>query len=228
MTTARQFEGGFWWLEHDQPFPFLVYVLHESPDDESVLVLPVHEDVDLASADDLVFDSDEFSCDRSLVVQCRLPFEAPDCFLSAKPFAWLTEHQQTEVLEHFDSERRVVYRTGVLIRTHDDLRWDLMMDQSERVNDFLSFVAEEPSELRLLRQVNALGRRPDRVRSLDRSVLNVTSHNFAGLQGDVNRIVAASLSACLTIADPAQIDESLTKSEILEELKQSLVAAGDR
>lgn len=223
--TSNYFSGKFWWVSNEKSLPFLIYVLSEDLVKRCVYALPAHDEVDLASADDLVFQAsdvlfsgsrhrDELDA-RDLVVMCRLPFELPDHYLGKNPFAKLTEGEQADVRETVHGERRAVHRTGVLIRSREDMRWDVVQEFTSLINEVLDFDQAMSEAVREQRILNRDAERPQEFKAKLKWQINTAAFNDLrqlGLGGDYVKVVESEMTHQSALSSP-DLRELSTLSE---------------
>ena len=151
-TSTSKIIGSVVWMHGPNPkrLPFMAYIasVHES----LVECYMVHEEEFLATADDLVYDVDHHTHYLPLVIQPRLSAEIPISNIG-QTVTYLDSSAVREISQMTSGVRRAAERTGILIRSEDEFRWDHVMFQKRHLDAVLDEIDDEgenPLQLSLL------------------------------------------------------------------------------
>jgi hypothetical protein len=237
--TANKLTGSIVWVHGPNPkrLPLMMYV--SSIDGSMVECYMVHEEEFLATADDLVYGIEHHSHHLPLVIQPRLSAEIPISFLG-QVVTSLSASSIQEIALMVNGIRRTADRTGILIRSEEEFRWDNVMFQKRHLDAVLDEINEQSDEL-LQADLVLLGAQQGDIAEIARqylislmkggdwSLLNLTSSELQnlGLTSFAADFVAAAAAAAAKellnqpkgeVVDQL-IDESVIKS--METILQS-------
>jgi hypothetical protein len=162
--------------------PFMAYIA--SIDVSTIECYLVHDDEYLATADDLIYWPEDHDHNTPLVIQPRLVAEFPVVYVG-QMVTKLSPKSIKEISQIASGIRRATDRTGVLVRSTNEFRWDHIVSQKEELDGFLSEVelweqdgVPNPLLLRVARQLDNSSTSKDHLahllRDADFSVLGVT------------------------------------------------------
>jgi len=182
--SIKQLVGHVVWVHspNNKRLPFMVYVA--AIDGSTIECYLVHDDEFLATADDLIYWPEDHGYNMSLVIQPRLVSDIPIEYLG-QVVTKLSPKAIKEISQIASGFRRATDRTGVLIRSTDEFRWDHVVHQKEELDRFLSDVelweqngVPNPLVLRVASQTDNASTSKDQLANLlrdaDFSVLGVT------------------------------------------------------
>jgi hypothetical protein len=154
MSTLPE-HGSIVWMHNPNPdnLPFMACVLYtgsilEVTDQGSpawtktVEVAMVHNDEYMATADDLIYWPKDHGHHETLVVQTRLtasgiPVTYNKSIVVGKTICKLNDEALKEIRQTIDGVRRATYRTGVLVRSESEFRWEFVIEQKQQLDDLL-------------------------------------------------------------------------------------------
>jgi hypothetical protein len=180
----NQLVGNVVWVHSPniKRLPFMAYIA--SIDALTIECYLVHDDEYLATADDLIYWPEDHGHNTPLVIQPRLVAEFPIDYVG-QIVTKLSPKSVKEISQIATGLRRATARTGVLVRSTDEFRWDYIVRQKEELDGFLSDVElweqdglPNPLVLRVARQTDNASTSRDQLayllRDADFSVLGVT------------------------------------------------------
>lgn len=145
-------QGSIVWVHGPDPdsLPFMACVVYfgsvsdtssiNAPAINTVHLLMVHNDVYMATADDLIYWTADHGHNESLVVQTRLSAECVPVQFIGITICTLSDEALREIHQMMEGTRRATYRTGVLVRSADDFRWDHVLEQKQQLDEFLESI----------------------------------------------------------------------------------------
>lgn len=151
-TAGDSLVGAVCWVHGPNPnrIPLLAYIYQDLG--VSYEAMAVDTDLAVANSDDVIFFEGETEYYQELVVQTRMLFEVPYGSIGTE-VARLSSDQQVQVAQTDSGVRRAVARTGVLIRSVEEYRWDYVLEQKQAVDDFVADVELAGPEFDLVRLI---------------------------------------------------------------------------
>jgi hypothetical protein len=107
---------------------------------ETVEIAMVHNDEYMATADDLIYWPKDHGHNESLVVQTRLSANCIPMQFIGNIICTLNAEALREIHQMMDGTRRATYRTGVLVRSENEFRWDFVLEQKQQLDEFLESI----------------------------------------------------------------------------------------
>jgi len=142
-------EGSIVWIHGPDPdsLPFMAYVVSVH-DHQTVDLLMIHNEEYMATADDLIYWPEEHGHNMmkshggntTLVIQIRLCVDGVPIQYVGLTISELNEESRREVRQMMEGTRRPAYRTGVLVRSTDDFRWDYVLEQKQLIDEFFESI----------------------------------------------------------------------------------------
>lgn len=151
-TSEGNLIGAVCWVHSPDPkhIPLLAYVYQDLG--TSYEAMAVDTDPSMANSDDVIFFEGETAHYQALVIQTRMLFEVPYGTIGTE-VTRLSSHQQVQVAQTDSGVRRAVARTGVLIRSVEEYRWDYVLEQKQAIDDFVADVELAGPEFDLVRLI---------------------------------------------------------------------------
>jgi hypothetical protein len=149
---ARPQQGSIVWVHGPDPdsLPFMACIVYygavsdtssmHAPIIETVEIAMVHNDEYMATADDLIYWPKDHGHNESLVVQTRLSAKCIPMQFIGNIICTLNAEALREIHQMMDGTRRATYRTGVLVRSENEFRWDFVLEQKQQLDEFLESI----------------------------------------------------------------------------------------
>jgi hypothetical protein len=149
---ARPQQGSIVWVHGPDPdsLPFMACIVYYgavsdtssiyAPLIETVEIAMVHNDEHMATADDLIYWPKDHGHNESLVVQTRLSAKCIPMQFIGNIICTLNAEALREIHQMMDGTRRTTYRTGVLVRSENEFRWDFVLEQKQQLDEFLESI----------------------------------------------------------------------------------------
>jgi hypothetical protein len=149
---ARPQQGSIVWVHGPDPdsLPFMACIVYygavsdtssmHAPIIETVEIAMVHNDEYMATADDLIYWPKDHGHNESLVVQTRLSANCIPMQFIGNIICTLNAEALREIHQMMDGTRRATYRTGVLVRSENEFRWDFVLEQKQQLDEFLESI----------------------------------------------------------------------------------------
>lgn len=149
---ARPQQGSIVWVHGPDPdsLPFMACIVYYgavsdtssmyAPIIETVEIAMVHNDEYMATADDLIYWPKDHGHNESLVVQTRLSAKCIPMQFIGNIICTLNAEALREIHQMMDGTRRTTYRTGVLVRSKNEFRWDFVLEQKQQLDEFLESI----------------------------------------------------------------------------------------
>lgn len=228
MTSHNHLVGSVVWVHgpNHNHLPFMAYVATLS--ELTAECYMVHEEKFLATAEDLIYEPPSHDHHLPLVVQPRLSAEIPVLNLRSTIASFDAESMR-EISQMASGIRRTTSRTGVLVRSTSEFRWDNVIRQKihlEKVlTDIESWNEENRIQSLIVRSSNgdeqaqiARNYLMQLLRGGDWKLLNITKEKLAevGLPGLSAEFIASAVQA-ITEEMVNGSSEELSVTQIFEE-----------
>jgi len=228
MTSHNHLVGSVVWVHgpNQNHLPFMAYVASLS--ELTAECYMVHEEKFLATAEDLIYEPSSHDHHLPLVVQPRLSAEIPVLNLRSTVTNF-DDAAMREISQMASGIRRTTSRTGVLVRSTSEFRWDNVIRQKLHLEKVLTDIESwnEKNETHSLLTRSGKGDEQSQIarkylmqllRESDWKLLNITKEKLAevGFSGLSAEFIDSAVQA-ITEEMVNGSSEELSVTQILEE-----------